>query len=87
MVAILNALKMADQWTVVKDVITTIKPNNDLKAKRAVLSELVKVDIKKGSNFLEKALSNKMRESIEKEAVTEKDEVSKNLILDIAKKI
>ncbi len=87
MVSILNSLKMADQWSVVKDVISKIKPNSDLSAKRAVLSELVKVDIKKGSNFLEKALGNKMRESIEKEALSEKDEESKKLILEIAEKI
>jgi hypothetical protein len=87
MVSILNSFKMADQWTVVKDVISKVKPNSDLNAKRAILAELLKVDIKKGSNFLEKALSNKMRESIEKEALTEKDEVSKKMILDIANKI
>ena len=87
MVSILNSYKMADQWTVVKDVISKVKPNSDLNAKRAILAELLKVDIKKGSNFLEKALSNKMRESIEKEALTEKDEVSKKMILDIANKI
>lgn len=86
MVLILNDQKIADQWKVVKDIVSQVKVNKDISAKRAILSELLKVEIKQGSNFLEKALGTKMKESIRKEAVTEKDAVSKKVILDIADK-
>ncbi|MBN1500649.1 MAG: hypothetical protein JW982_10855 [Spirochaetes bacterium] len=79
--------KAMEQWNFITYAVRGVKLNKDVRARRAALTAISSSEIKKGGNFAEKVLATKTAENLTKIAATEKDEICRKLINEIAEKM